>query len=164
MCITKGLYSVACVIEQPNWPVKGTYSLFLLSLLTPTSQSNGCHSAQLTAVSAGQQSIHRFKLPLPLSKCPLNLIPHLSSSLSHSLPLFVFLFFSLFHAPSLLSHQPQLSSPSLFRPDLYALPLLFLCLGITLVTIMMKLFSYLSFLSLVLHILLTFPTPPSHIQ
>ena len=75
MCVTKGLCSAACVKEQPNWPVKGTYSLSPLSLCLLPPQSNGCHSELLTAVSAGQQSICRFKLPLPLSKCPLNLIP-----------------------------------------------------------------------------------------
>lgn len=117
---------------------------YSLSSRPPTSQSSGCHSAQLTAVSTRRQSIHRFKLPLPLSKRPLNLIPHLSL-LFLSSSSFLLLFLSLLHAPSFLSHQhpppPLLSSPSLFSNDLYVIHLfLFLWLDITLVTIMMRLF------------------------
>lgn len=112
MCITKGLCSAPCVKEQPNWPVKGTYSMFPLSLflsfhLSSSLQSNGCQSAQLTAVSTGKQSIHRFKLPLPLSKCPLNLIPHLSLFLSVCLLLFLSLYVMLllFFPTSPCSHS-----------------------------------------------------------
>lgn len=72
----------------------------LLSFLTSTfSLSNSCHSTQLTAVITGQQSMQRFKLPLPLNECPLYLTLHLACL--HCLSLLSFLsFFSVY--PSLL--------------------------------------------------------------
>lgn len=71
----------------------------LLSFLTSTFPlSNSCHSTQLTAVITGQQSMQRFKLPLPLNECPLYLTLHLSCL--HCLSLLSFLFFSVY--PSLL--------------------------------------------------------------
>lgn len=70
----------------------------LLSFLTSTFPlSNSCHSTQLTAVITGQQSMQRFKLPLPLSYCPLYLTLHLSCL--HCLSLFSPFFFVY---PSLL--------------------------------------------------------------
>lgn len=71
----------------------------LLSFLTSTFPlSNSCHSTQLTAVITGQQSMQRFKLPLPLNECPLYLTLHLSCL--HCLSLLFSLFFSVY--PSLL--------------------------------------------------------------
>lgn len=67
MYFTKRLCLAACTKEQPNWPVKGAAPPCLSPSSSSPLQRNGCHSAKLTAVIIGQQSILRFKLPLPPS-------------------------------------------------------------------------------------------------